>query len=319
MRIKIVISRNATFAFFNFMIWKKRWFHYAVLLGLGLIWGSSFILIKFGLKSFSNDQAAAIRMLLASLALLPISIKNIKFIRRKDIPALLYSGFLGSFVPAFLFTKAQTQIDSGVAGILNSLTPVFTMVIGAAIFKLRFRVLQIAGLILGLVGAAGLIAGGNNFQLGSINVFALMIVLATILYALNINIVKIYLTHLTGIQITSLAFMFIWPVALVYLLTTDFTPVFQHPEWPLHFGALALLGVIGTAAAMMMMNSLIRYVPAVFASSVTYIIPVFAIMWGFIYGEKITLHHLGNMAIILTGVYLINTKWRREKTPKAKS
>lgn len=301
------------------MIWKKRWFHYAVLLGLGFIWGSSFILIKFGLKSFSNDQAAAIRMLLASLALLPISIKNIKFIRRKDIPALLYSGFLGSFVPAFLFTKAQTQIDSGVAGILNSLTPVFTMVIGAAIFKLRFRVLQIAGLILGLVGAAGLIAGGNNFQLGSINVFALLIVLATILYALNINIVKIYLTHLTGIQITSLAFMFIWPVALFYLLTTDFTPVFQHPEWPLHFGALALLGVIGTAAAMMMMNSLIRYVPAVFASSVTYIIPVFAIMWGFIYGEKITLHHLGNMAIILTGVYLINTKWRREKTPKAKS
>ena len=301
------------------MIWQKRWFHYAVLLGLGFIWGSSFILIKFGLKSFSNDQAAAIRMLLASLALLPISLRNLKFVRRKDIPALLYSGFLGSFVPAFLFTKAQTQIDSGVAGILNSLTPVFTMMIGAAIFKLRFRVLQVAGLILGLVGAAGLIAGGNNFQLGSINVFALLIVLATILYALNINIVKIYLTHLTGIQITSLAFMFIWPVALVYLLTTDFTPVFQHPEWPLHLGALALLGVIGTAAAMMMMNSLIRYVPAVFASSVTYIIPVFAIMWGFIDGEKITLHHLGNMAIILTGVYLINSKWNREKISKTTS
>jgi drug/metabolite transporter (DMT)-like permease len=188
------------------------------------------------------------------------------------------------------------------------------MVIGAAIFKLRFKVLQVAGLILGLVGAAGLIAGGKDFQLQNINVFALLIVLATILYALNINIVKIYLTHLTGIQITSLAFMFLWPVALVYLFTTDFTPVFQHPEWPVHFGALALLGVIGTAAAMMMMNSLIRYVPAVFASSVTYIIPVFAIMWGFADGEKITLHHLGNMAIILTGVYLINIKWNREKS-----
>lgn len=305
--------------FFNNMIWQKRWFHFAVLLGLGLIWGSSFILIKVGLKSFSNDQAAAIRMLLASLALLPISLRNIKFIRRKDIPALLYSGFLGSFIPAFLFTKAQTQIDSAVAGILNSLTPVFTMVIGAAIFKLRFKVLQVAGLLLGLIGAAGLIAGGKDFQFGSINIFALLIVLATILYALNINIVKIYLTHLTGIQITSLAFMFIWPVALIYLTTTDFEPVFQHPEWPLHFGALAFLGIFGTAAAMMMMNSLIRYVPAVFASSVTYIIPVFAIMWGFIDGEKITLHHLGNMGIILIGVYLINRIKGREKNSKAKS
>jgi drug/metabolite transporter (DMT)-like permease len=304
--------------FFNSMIWHKRWFHFAVLLGLGLIWGSSFILIKVGLKSFSNDQAAAIRMLLASLALLPISLRNIKLIRRKDIPALLYSGFLGSFVPAFLFTKAQTQIDSAVAGILNSLTPVFTMLAGAVIFKMRFKALQVSGLILGLIGAAGLIAGGKGFNLGSINIFAMLIVLATILYALNINIVKIYLTHLTGVQITSLAFMFLWPVALIYLTTTDFAPVFHNPDWPVHFGALAVLGIIGTAAALMMMNSLIRYVSPVFASSVTYIIPVFAIMWGFIDGEKITLHHLGNMAIILIGVYLINKKKNREIISKAK-
>jgi drug/metabolite transporter (DMT)-like permease len=301
------------------MIWEKRWFQFAVLLGLGFVWGSSFILIKIGLKSFSNDQAAAIRMLLASLALLPISIRNIKLIRRKDIPALLYSGFLGSFIPAFLFTKAQTQIDSGVAGILNSLTPVFTMVAGAVIFKFRFRALQVAGLLLGLIGAAGLIAGGKDFQLGSINIYAMLIVLATILYALNINIVKIYLTHLTGVQITSLAFMFLWPLALIYLMTTDFEPVFLHPDWKLHLGALAILGIIGTAAAMMMMNSLIRYVSPVLASSVTYIIPVFAIMWGFIDGEKITLHHLGNMTIILIGVYLINRKKNREKISNAKS
>jgi drug/metabolite transporter (DMT)-like permease len=294
--------------FFNSMIWQKRWFHFAVLLGLGLIWGSSFILIKIGLKSFSNDQAAAIRMLLASLALLPISLRNIKLISRKDIPALLYSGFLGSFIPAFLFTKAQTQIDSAVAGILNSLTPVFTMVAGAVIFNFRFKAWQVSGLLLGLIGAAGLIVGGKDFNLGSINFYAMLIVLATILYALNINIVKIYLTHLTGVQITSLAFMFIWPVALIYLTTTDFAPVFHNPDWPVHFGALAVLGIIGTSAALMMMNSLIRYVSPVFASSVTYIIPAFAIMWGFIDGEKITLHHLGNMAIILLGVYLINRK-----------
>lgn len=112
--------------------------------------------------------------------------------------------------------------------------------------------------------------------------------------------------------------MFLWPVALIYLTTTDFAPVFHNPDWPVHFGALAVLGIIGTAAALMMMNSLIRYVSPVFASSVTYIIPVFAIMWGFIDGEKITLHHLGNMAIILIGVYLINKKKNREIISKAK-
>jgi len=164
------------------------------------------------------------------------------------------------------------------------------------------------GLFLGLVGALGLILAGENFSLHNMNVFALLVVVATICYALNINVVKTYLTHLSGAQITSFSFMFIWPVALAYLFFTDFEPVFENSQWPVHFLALAGLGIIGTAAAMMMMNSLIRKASTIFASSVTYIIPIFAIMWGFIDGEKITLHHIGNMSIILLGVYIINRK-----------
>lgn len=288
------------------MYWEKRWFQLAILLLLAFVWGSSFILIKIGIKSFSSEQAAAIRMLLASLVLLPISIYNIKSLKRKDLPALLFAGFIGSFIPAFLFTKAQTHIDSALAGMLNSLTPVFTLVVGVLLFKSKFRLIQIFGLLLGLTGAIGLIIAGQEISFGKINIYALLVVLATTFYALNINIVKSYLTHLNGAQITSLSFMFISPVAFIYLLTTDFEPVFRNPRWPVHFLALAVLGIIGTAGAMLLMNSLIRKASTIFSSSVTYIIPIFAIMWGVLDGENITLHHFGNMLIILLGVYLIN-------------
>ncbi|MCD4665693.1 MAG: DMT family transporter [Bacteroidales bacterium] len=290
------------------MIWEKRWFQFAVLMVLALVWGSSFILIKIGLKSFDSDQVAAIRILLASLTLLPIAIRNIKHLHRKDLISLLTAGFIGSFIPAFLFTKAQTHIDSAHAGILNSLTPVFTLIVGVIFFRAKFKVLQILGLFLGLVGALGLVMAEQSMSFGKVNFYALLIVLATTCYALNINVVKTYLTHLTGVQITSFSFMFLSPAAFIYLLTTDLGPVFTNPQWPVHFTAIVILGIIGTATAMLLMNSLIRKVSTIFASSVTYIIPIFAIMWGFIDGEIITIHHIGNMGIILFGVFLINRK-----------
>lgn len=117
------------------MHWKKPWFQFSILLLLAFIWGSSFILMKIGLKSFSSDQAAGIRMLLASVVLLPYSFKNLKSLQKKDIKSLLIAGFIGSFIPAFLFTKAQTQINSSLAGMLNSLTPVFTLIVGLLFIK----------------------------------------------------------------------------------------------------------------------------------------------------------------------------------------
>jgi len=291
-------------------IWEKRWFQFAILMLLAFVWGSSFILIKIGLKSFSSDQAAAIRMMLASLVLLPVSIRNLKHVKRKDLKSLLIVGFIGSFIPAFLFTAAQTRIDSALAGMLNSLTPVFTLLIGLFLFKTVFKGHQILGLVLGLIGALGLIIAGEDVAIGNINSYSLFIVLATTMYATNINVVKAKLYHLTGVQITSLSFMFLWPVALIYLLFTDFHPVLQNPDWPIHLVALALLGIIGTAFAMLLMNSLIRRVSTIFASSVTYIIPIFAILWGIVDGEIITIHHVGSMTIVLLGVYLISRKKR---------
>jgi len=292
------------------MIWEKRSFQFTILLLLAFIWGSSFILMKIGLKSFSSEQAGALRIVLASLVLLPISLGQLKNLQRKDLKSLLIAGFIGSFFPAFLFMKAETQIDSSLAGMLNSLTPVFTLIVGMLLHKTAFRWLQVVGLSLGLAGATGLILAGDGFHLGTVNSYAFYIVLATCFYAISINQIKAKLSHLTGIQVTSLSFLFIGPVALVYLLTTSFAPVWANPAWPVHLLALAALGIVGTALAMLLMNSLIRYSSAVAASSVTYIIPIFAIIWGVIDGEKVTSLHLVCMAIILAGVYLISRKSR---------
>lgn len=290
------------------MIWEKRWFQFAILLLLAFVWGSSFILMKFSMKSFASDQVAAIRMFLASLVLLPISFRNLKHIRKKDIWSLLVVGFIGSFIPAFLFTKAQTRIDSALAGMLNSLTPVFTLLIGMLFFSMKFKGRQIVGLLLGLVGAMGLIIGGEEVSFGNVNSYAFFIVLATTMYATNLNVVKTRLSHLTGVQVTSLSFMLLAPAALIYLGFTDFKPVLEQPQWPIHLAAIAVLGIIGTAFAMLLMNSLIRRVSTIFASSVTYIIPIFAIAWGIFDGELITIHHLGSMGVVLLGVYLISRK-----------
>ena len=290
------------------MIWEKRSFQFSILLLLAFVWGSSFILMKIGLKSFSPEQAGALRIGLASLALLPISLRQLKDLKRKDLPSLLIAGFIGSFFPAFLFMIAETRIDSSLAGMLNSLTPVFTLIVGLLFHKTVFRWMQAAGLSLGLAGATGLILAGEGFHLGTINGYAFFIVLATSFYAISINQIKAKLGHLTGVQVTSLSFLFIGPVAWVYFFTTDLAPVAASQGWPLHLLALATLGIVGTAAAMLLMNSLIRYSSAVAASSVTYIIPVFAILWGVLDGEKVTALHLICMGLILAGVYLISRK-----------
>ena len=294
------------------MIWKNRGFQFAILLILAFIWGSSFILMKIGLKSFSPEQAGALRIVMASLVLLPVSVGQLKNLKLKDLKSLLIAGFIGSFFPAFLFMKAETQIDSSLAGMLNSLTPVFTLIVGLIFHKTGFRWLQAAGLMLGLAGATGLILAGDGFHLGTINSYAFFIVLATCFYAISINQIKAKLSHLTGVQVTSLSFLFIGPVALIYLLTTNFDPVMTNPGWPLHLLALATLGIVGTALAMLLMNSLIRHSSAVAASSVTYIIPVFAILWGVFDGEKVTLLHLACMGLILSGVYLISRKTQKK-------
>jgi len=283
----------------------KAW-QWAILLFLSLIWGTSFILMKKGLASYSHMQVAAFRIFFSFVFLLPFTIKNIKVIRRENIQSLIIVGLIGFAIPAFLFTKAQTRIDSSLAGMLNSLTPLFTLVIGLMAYRTRARWMNIVGLILGLAGAIGLMWNRDLNMLKGINVFALFIVVATICYGINVNEIKFKLMQLTSLEITSLAFLFTGPIAGIYLLFTDFTPASQTQDYLLNLAYIAILALFSSVIAVLIFNHLIKYTTTLFAASVTYIIPLFAIMWGILDGETIQLIQFFWIAIILFGVYLVN-------------
>ena len=287
----------------------KAW-QWLTLIFLSFIWGSSFILMKKGLRSYSSDQVAALRIFISFIAFLPFGIKYIKKITRDNILSLFIVGFIGSTIPAFLFTKAQTNIDSGLAGILNSMTPLFTLIIGLIFYKSAAKLINAIGILLGLIGALGLIIYSANDTniLGNINYYGLLVVIATVCYGINVNHVKYKIKDLNGLELTSLAFMLVGPFAGIYLLFTDFSLAISTNDYLLNLSYIAILAVIGTVLALVIFNTLIQQTSALFGASVTYLIPVFAIMWGIFDGEKITIIQFLWIGLILTGVYLVNQK-----------
>lgn len=288
---------------------------WTLLIFLAFVWGSSFILMKRGLVSFDNTQVASLRILISFIFLSPIIIKNFKKIERSQWSPIFIAGLLGSGIPAFLFTKAQTHISSSLSGMLNSLVPLFTVIIGLLFFGLKLRWLKIIGVITGLIGAIGLLSVGGGFNLNNDDLtYGVYVILATICYAVNINFIKIKLAEVNSINITSFGFLLIGPLSGIYLFTTDFTTILQtDPDAWVNFFYIVLLAVFGTSIAVILFNMIIKKVSPVFASSVTYIIPVFAIFWGFVDGENILLMHLICIAVILTGVYIVNKDNNLEK------
>jgi len=291
----------------------KGW-QWATLIFLSFIWGSSFILMKKGLRSFSHDQVAALRLFISFIAFIPFGIKNLKKVNKKNIVSLLIIGFIGSGAPAFLFTKAQTQVDSSMAGILNSLTPLFTLIIGLIFYKSTAKLINAVGIVLGLIGALGLILQSTNggVIVDKFNYYGLFIIIATICYGINVNQVRYKIKGLTGLELTSLAFMFIGPLAGIYLLFSDFSNALITNDYLLNLGFIAILAVVGTVLALVIFNTLIQHTSAIFGSSVTYIIPVFAIMWGLFDGETLSILQFFWIALIIAGVYLVNKK---DKSP----
>lgn len=291
---------------------KKVW-QWATIIFLSLIWGSSFILMKKGMRSYSDDQVAAFRIFISFIAFLPIGIKNLKKVNKENIFSLLIVGVVGSTIPAFLFTKAETNIDSSLAGVLNSLTPLFTLIIGLMFYKSKAKLINALGIFLGFIGALGLIiytADGNN-MLGKVNYYGLYVVVATICYGINVNQVKYKIKKLNGLELTSLAFMFVGPFAGAYLLFTDFSYALSTDDYILNLVYIIILAVVGTVMALVIFNTLIQYTSALFGSSVTYIIPIFAIMWGIFDGEKLSIIQFLWIGLIFTGVYLVNKRSKK--------
>ena len=278
---------------------------------LGLIWGSSFILMKRGLQSYPPVEITLYRIFIVFVVFAPIGIKDFFRIQKKTALILLLSAIIGSVIPYFLFIKAQTKIDSSLNGILNSITPLFTLVFGVILFKQKTNLKAVSGVLLGLFGASGLIilSNGNNTWFGDY-FYAVLPVIGSACYALNINLIKNYLQDIPALKITSWSFIFIGPIAGVLLLFyTDFaTHLINNDVNYLNFIYINILGILGSGFAFWLFNLLIKETSSVFASSVTYLIPIIAIFWGVFDGEIFSSIQGLLCLVIFCGIYLIKSK-----------
>ena len=285
---------------------KPFWQYFSILL-LAFVWGSSFILMKRGLVAYSSGQVAALRMVIAFIFFLPYIVVAFKKVKKKYSKYLIISGMFGNAIPAFLFTKAETAISSSLAGMLNSLVPLFTIILGTLFFKVATNKLKFIGVFIGLIGAIMLLSGnGFNFKSSEFT-YSLLVVAATICYAISVNTIKRYLQELNPLLVSSFVFMFIGPPLLIYLFSTDFIKITTtNPEAPISLGFITILAVFGTALSLIIFNTLVQQTSALFASTTTYLIPVFAIMWGIFDGETINLIQIAGILVILVGIYFIN-------------
>ena len=264
--------------------------------------------MKIGLRAsdgspvLSAIQVACLRMIIAGVALSPFALPGYKKISRKDWPWLMVVGLCGSGIPAFLFAISQQYIDSGLAGILNALTPVFTLLIGLAFFDKSTHRKQVIGMIIGFIGAAGIIAmKGSTFQ----NIgYALLVIGATILYGISVNTVGSKLRHLPAPVISSISIAIASIPCLLVFITTPYGIITEHPEGWKSFGAIATLAILGTGFANILFFRMTQKSGAILASSVTYLIPLVAVGWGAYMGETIGWSQIAFAGVLLFGVYL---------------
>lgn len=278
------------------------------LLLLALVWGSSFILIKKALVSFSSMEVGALRISISFLVLWPFLFGRLRKIPRRSLVYFLLAGIIGNGLPPFLFAKAQTVIDSYMAGVLNSLTPLFTLLAGVAFFGTRVRRMNVLGVLIGLAGAVGLMLAVNDPALGNGILYGLYAIGGALCYAFNMNLIKRYLGGFDALTITSVAFLFIGIPSLVFLAAgTDFAQVMRTDAqaWQ-SLGYISILAIVGTALSMVIHNWLIRRTTALFAATVTYMMPMVSIFWGIADGEVFMLFYLFWIVLILLGVYMAN-------------
>lgn len=276
------------------------------LIFLALIWGSSFILIKKGLLTFSPDHVGNLRIAFAYIVLLPVALKYLKKYFREYWWKFLLLGLISNLIPAILFALAETGLSSSVTGILNSLTPIFTLLVGGLFFSITFEKRKIIGLTLGLAGSVILTFVGSSGGFGNFNYYVLYVLVATICYGFGANMVKNFFPKINSLIFTSLAVFFVGPLSIIYLIATDAYLSMGHEYAYYSLFYIFILGSVGTATALVIFNKLIQNTTAVFASTVTYLIPVAAVMWGIFDGESLYPAHAAGTLFIISGVYFVN-------------
>tara|TARA_A100001015_G_scaffold170729_1_gene189783 strand:- start:830 stop:1717 length:888 start_codon:yes stop_codon:yes gene_type:complete len=284
----------------------NKWFY---LISLSLIWGSSFILIKKSLVGLEADQLGSLRIIFSSIIIILIAWKRLSKITTLEWKWITISAFLGSFFPAFLFAFAEKEIDSAVASIINSIVPLNTVVIGMVLFNIRSTKRQIIGVLIGLAGTYMLIMSGINLNPDQNYLYSGFVILCSFLYALNVNIIKKYLQHLSALTITVGHFAVIIIPAVIVFYFSDFdVNSLKNQETIDSIIYVLILAVFGTALAKILFNKLIKISSPVFASSVTYSMLIVSIFWGIVDGEKFSIYQLIATIIIILGVILTNKK-----------
>lgn len=274
------------------------------LITLALIWGSSFILIKKGLVGLTPLQLGSLRILFAAIFLLLIGFQSLAKIPRVQWKYIALTATLGTFVPAYLFAIAQTQIDSTVSSILNSLTPLNTLIFGILAFGLSFRRAQIFGVVIGLIGTFLLIVNGALHHPEQNYYYAILVLIASFCYAINVNLIKKYLSDLSPLSITTGNFLVLFFPALLVLFFSGFFDIIAVETVQHSVFFVLVLGVMGTGIANIIFFKTIQISSPVFATSVTYLIPVVAFGWGLLNNEMLTPVQFLGAFIILFGVYL---------------
>lgn len=294
--------------------YKNKWF---LLIIMALTWGSSFILIKKSLPVFSPYQIGAFRVGLSGLILAFIGLPALRKMKLRDALWVAAAGFFGNFLPMFLFPIAQTQVSSSLAGIINSLEPIFVLVFGFFIFGIRSKTIQVIGAIIGFIGAATLLYFSETTSGESQLAYTLLMVLASGSYAVSALIIKLKLQEVKSIHVSSSVFTIWMFPSIVILIFSGFFGIEYNAEAYKALGFLSILSIFGTAIGIMLFYKLIQDTSAVFASTVSYLLPVVAVMWGILDGEQFTIWYLLGALLILIGIYLIREKKKKPQvTPR---
>ncbi|KAB1231720.1 DMT family transporter [Chryseobacterium viscerum] len=284
---------------------KEKWI---LLVILSIIWGSSFILIKKSLEHFNPFQVGSLRVLIAGIILLPIAISNYKLFPKKHLKWLILAAFTGNFIPMFLFPIAETEISSSIAGIINSMMPIFVIIVGALVWKFETTKKQIIGILISFTGVCILaFGGGDSGEFKMIPI--LLLLLATLCYALSTTTVKSKLMEVSSTVLSAFVFSFVllFPSVIALTSTGFFSEFSFSRDNLLGLMFVGLLSIFGTGLAMMMNYRLLKVSSPLFASTVTLVMPIVAIIWGILDGEKMTSLQFAGAGIIIAGLIFLRS------------
>ena len=285
---------------------KEKW---VLLVVLSLIWGSSFILIKKSLEHFSPYQVGALRVLISGILLSPIAILNRKKFPKESLKWLIIAALAGNFIPMFLFPIAETKVSSSIAGIMNSMMPIFTIIVGAFFWNIKTTFRQIIGILISFSGVVLLMVSGES-QAEMPIFYVSLLLLAAFLYAVSVTTVGAKLTHIPAKIMSSFVFFYVLalPSFISLYLSQFFSEFHFTKENFIGLGFVATLSIIGTGLAMILQYRLMSVSNPLFASTVTLLMPIVAVMWGVLDGESFTFLQIIGALIILAGLIFLRKK-----------